>query len=106
MAKRKRERTRTPASKFEQFLDALQDYLKTGATLAPRNAPRELEFRNAIREFQVLVRNLVNGDIATARRLGRIVDVHTLRRLDERLQQLRAVELTREMTEVLRRTSA
>jgi hypothetical protein len=106
MAKRRRKRTRTPASEFEQFLDALQDYLKTGATLAPRNAPRGPEFRNAIREFQVLVNNLVRGDIATARRLGRIVDVHTLRRLDERLQQLRAVELTREMTEVLRRTSA
>ena len=48
---------------------------------------------------------VINGDIATARRLGQVVDVHTLRRLDERIRQLRAVELTREMTDVLRRTS-
>jgi hypothetical protein len=100
-------RTGKPArSSFEQFLDALEEYLKTGATLAPRNAPRGPEFRGAIREFQTIVNNLINGDIATARRLGQVVDVHTLRRLDERIQQLRAVELTREMTEVLRRTSA
>jgi hypothetical protein len=103
MAKRTK---RAARSSFDQFLDVLEEYLKTGATLAPRNAPRGPEFRGAIREFQNLVNNLINGDIATARRLGQVVDVHTLRRLDERIQQLRAVELTREMTEVLRRTSA
>lgn len=93
------------SSSFEQFLDALEEYLRTGAKLAPRNAPRGPEFSKAIREFQRLVKNVIDGDIATARRLGQVVDVHTLNRLDERIKQLRAVELTQEMTEVLRRTS-
>lgn len=103
MATRKPKRA---ASSFEQFLDALEEYLKTGARLAPRNAPRGPEFSRGIREFQRLVNNVIRGDIATARRLGQIVDVHTLRRLDERIQDLRAVELTKEMTQLLRRTSA
>lgn len=92
-------------SEFENFMDALEEYLITASKLAPRNAPRRKEFRGAIREFQRMVNNVIKGDMATARRLAEVVDVHTLRRLDERIKQLRAVELTREMTDVLRRTS-
>ena len=103
MARRTR---KVASSSFEQFLDALEEYLKTSARLAPRNIPRGPDFRGALREFQIMVKNVINGDIATARRLRQVVDVHTLRRLDERVRQLRAVELTREMTEVLKRTSA
>lgn len=91
---------------FEQFLDALTEYLRTGAELAPRNAPRGREVAAAIREFQIQIRNVINSDIATARKLSAVVDVHTLRRLDDRIRELRAVELTREMTKALRRTSA
>lgn len=103
MAKRPKKPAR---SDFERFLDVLEDYLKTASRLAPRNAPRGPVFRGPFRELQILIDNLIKGDIATARRLGHVVDDQSLRRLDERIRQFRAIEMTREMTQALRRISA
>ena len=90
---------------FNGFLDALEEYLSTAASLAPRNAPRKKEFDRAIREFQLMVKDVIQGDMATARKLSEIVDKHTLARLDGRIKQLHAVQMTDHMTEILRRTS-
>ena len=101
----KKQSAKRRLSEFDKFMNGLEEYLITASRLAPRNAPRGKDFQGAIKEFQKMVRNIIKGDMATARRLREVVDIHTLRRLDERIKQLRGVELTREMTNVLRRTS-
>ena len=97
--------TVTGGSPVREFLDALEEFLRTASELAPRNAPRARELKAAVREFQKVVENLIEGDIATARRLSAVVDVHTLKRLDERTKAMRATQMTRHMTTAIRRAS-
>lgn len=90
---------------FNKFMDVLEEYLRTAAELVPKNTPRKEDFEELIKECQLMTNGLISGDIARTRELSKIMDIYSIRRVEERIKELRMIEMVTAMTEALRRAS-
>lgn len=95
--------SKSKKSSFHVLMNAMEDYLSLASKLLPRNA--QPGYEEPVKELQKIIKGIIDVDMKNARKISYVVDEHSLRRLDEKIDQLRAVEMTRAMTKTLRKSS-
>lgn len=94
-----------PGEELDKLLQTLEEFLITARDLAPENVPENGELDGVIEELQLMIDSAIDNDIERVKDMADVADDHSLRRLDERITEMRATELTREMQKVIEETS-
>jgi len=84
---------------YLQFMKQLETYLQTISDELPKYTKKESS--ELVSNLQKMIENLINDDINRAKNLGSIIDENTLRRLDDKIEKLRATEILTSFTRMV-----